>query len=96
MKVKRVSNKALLNTIKLQPCIVCGARPVDPSHIRSRGSGGPDEPFNVWPKCRMCHIQWGYGWSSFFEKHPHFWEKLEAAGWYIEDGKLRHKKLEAE
>lgn len=37
--------------------MVCGRGPVDPAHLRSRGSGGGDEATNVIPLCRFCHSE---------------------------------------
>jgi hypothetical protein len=35
------------------PCLVCGARPSDPHHVKSRGAGGRDE--HCVPLCRTHH-----------------------------------------
>lgn len=93
-KRKRIENEKLLAEIRTMPCCICGRTPADPSHIRTRGSGGPDLNFNVVPKCRTHHILWGkVGFSRFFEIYPMFKFHLEELGWSVENGKLWHPKL---
>ena len=68
-KQKRVVDPILLETYYKSPCIICGRCPSDPSHIKTKGSGGHDLPYNIVPKCRMHHIEWGQiGWKKFFKK----------------------------
>ena len=42
------------------PCAVSHvcAGDIDPSHIQSRGAGGPDTVGNVIPLCRNLHNEW--------------------------------------
>lgn len=54
-KKKRIEDRALLDEVARQPCLICGKRPSDPDHIISRGAGGDDTAENVWPLCRKCH-----------------------------------------
>jgi hypothetical protein len=63
--------------IRQQPCLVCGRRPSEPHHIRSRGAGGTDiEGFgshgNLVPLCGPfgCHAE-GHqgGWQTFQKNH---------------------------
>ncbi len=90
----RKTDPALLESIRRMPCAICGQAPMsDPSHIRTRGSGGPDEPWNVFPKCRKHHIEWGGSWSSFLKKYPLFMWRLQKAGWVIEGDRLWHDGL---
>lgn len=94
MKPKRKSDKKLLAEVRSQPCWVCGrAAPSDASHIKTKGSGGPDEPWNVVPKCRQHHIEWGMGWSKFLDKYPNFKLRLKFLGWEWENGRLFHPSL---
>ena len=91
-------NWELLEKIKTLPCQVCGRRPVDPCHIRSVGSGGKDEPWNVIPMCRLHHReQHDKGWIKFLSTHRGVKVHLEARGWEIIDSvgkqKLWHPKL---
>lgn len=59
-------------------CCTCG-RPgvlhdngcyyLDPSHVKSRGSGGGDEN-NIVPQCRECHTRYGImGRRRYEETH---------------------------
>lgn len=94
-KRRRKTNAHLLEMIRDLPCCVCGAWPVDASHIRTRGAGGPDAPFNVVAHCRKHHTEWGMSWSKFLAKYPPMAFKLRALGWTWESGKLWHKNLGA-
>lgn len=55
-------------TIRELPCCVCGARPSDPAHVRSRGAGGTAK--DLVPLCRWhhreCHDQ---GITTFESRH---------------------------
>lgn len=85
-KPKRTTNKKLIAQIKTLRCCICGAMPSDPSHIKTRGSGGPDLGFNVVPKCRDHHREWGrIGWKKFVERYPAFGMKLVSMGWVLDD-----------
>lgn len=37
-------------------CIACRRKGVDLHHVRTRGSGGSDESFNLMPLCRGHHV----------------------------------------
>lgn len=94
-KPKRIVDKALLKQIKSQPCLACRSTfMVDPAHIRSVGSGGPDTDWNVIPLSRDCHTtQHFIGWKEFFARYPQVWNYLETLGWYWLEGKLWNDKL---
>lgn len=85
-KPQRKVNEDLLERVRQMPCSVCGAEgPSDPSHIRSRGSGGGDQHWNVFPKCRPHHTEWGtIGWMRFLGKYPLFADLLLENGWDIQ------------
>lgn len=93
-KPRRKIDKVLLAKIRTMPCVVCAKEgPSDPSHIRSRGAGGPDADWNVFPKCRSCHSQWhSFGAVRFLEKFPRFKWTLDLWGWTFQGG-LWHPKL---
>ncbi len=86
----RVEDKVLLKKVRGLACSACGSKPCDASHIKTRGSGGPDAEWNVVAHCRMCHIKWGSSWSLFLKMFPAFALKLKLMGWTWEDGKLWH------
>lgn len=52
-------------------CAICGGRPADPHHINTRGSGGPDESWNIMRLCRLHHRQFhDWGWHKFCLTYP--------------------------
>lgn len=68
-RARKLKAKAFGKQAKLcrrSPCLVCGKRPSDPAHVRSRGAGGRDRG-NVIPLCRDHHR----------EQHQHGWAALE-------------------
>lgn len=86
-KRPRKVNSIVLDEVRRLPCCVCGRAPVDPSHIRSRGSGGPDDFFNVAPHCRRHHSEWHQlGWAKFIERHPQMLMWLRRKGWEVQIG----------
>lgn len=94
-KTRRKVDDGVLEKRRSEPCCVCGARAnVDASHIKTRGSGGPDELWNVVAHCRLHHIEWGQlGWSKFFKKYPHFAMLLRNLGWNWSGTTLHHEGL---
>lgn len=101
-KPRRKEDRKFLDEIKKQPCAICGAtgcgfNPVDPSHIQSRGAGGPDESWNVFPMCRLHHMEWHrIGCLSFLARYPKFFYLLKVFGWTIENGRLFREKIETQ
>lgn len=77
----RIVDEPLLKKIRQRPCVVCGNRPSEVSHIKSRGSGGPDTEWNCVPKCRRCHVDWHMSPIKFCERHPDFKKHLQDLGW---------------
>lgn len=78
-KSKRKSDKKFLATFKHMACLVCGKRPSDPDHIRTKGSGGGDSPGNVWPLCRPHHSErHRIGIKSFLDKYTQAVEWMTA------------------
>lgn len=90
-KSKRKVDKELLAKIKTQPCAICGSlKDIDPAHIKSRGSGGPDEDWNLVALCRFDHIrQHASGFVKLYEKHESFRLALQAKGWFVSNGRLK-------
>lgn len=86
-----------LDRIRALPCVVC-AQPArsEASHIKTRGSGGGDDWFNVTPKCAVHHREWeDSAPRDFCKRYPHFNEYLHRLGWYFTDfGKLTHPELQ--
>lgn len=88
-------NPNLLKQLRELPCLVCSQRPSDVHHIKTRGSGGGDEAWNLANLCRLCHSRLHHiGQITFATKEWRYMSHLEQNGWRIEDGKLRNSKLE--
>lgn len=93
----RKADKSILSFARSRPCAVCGRSPADASHIKTRGSGGPDTAWNVTSKCRKHHIEWGqYGPRRFFLRYPQFLVLLRSLGWEFDGVKLWHPGLRPE
>lgn len=84
-KPKRKIDEGALEAARNGACCVCGARPPgDPSHVHSRGAGGPDTKWNVVPMCRGHHTEWhAAGPSVFIRRHPGFGLYLTRLGWEV-------------
>ena len=90
-------NAALQDPVRIewarkQYCLACGMEPPsDPHHIKTRGSGGGDEWWNVIPLCRRCHTGWHQlGWKTFLSKNWNLKVELKTLGWRWMDGRLTH------
>jgi hypothetical protein len=93
-KTLRLEDKKVLEQVRGQGCCVCGQHPVDASHIKTKGSGGPDTLWNVVAHCRRHHMEWhSRGWKDFSRRNPVMAVKLKSLGWTWEDGKLWNPKL---
>lgn len=100
-KPSRKKDRDLLDQVKQLRCCICGMRPgslynpIDPSHIKTRGSGGPDEKWNVVPHCRLHHREWeDTAHHDFLFKYPAMRVLLIGLGWDISGGRLWHPELE--
>lgn len=95
-KPSRKKDRELLDRVAAMPCAVCGNSRLlnDPSHIRSRGAGGPDTDWNVVAMCRRHHTEWhAIGYLTFLDSYPSFRQCLLAMGWSITGSGLWHQKL---
>jgi len=69
-KPKRTKSKKNLELIKSFPCFICGDKPCDPDHIKSRGAGGGDDLSNLNAICRKHHIErHSIGLKQFLNKY---------------------------
>lgn len=84
----------LVAQMRMLPCIACGHHKSEIHHIKTRGSGGKDDPWNIIPLCSDDHTQapWAIHRSKdkFFKKYPHVKEHLEKLGWEFNSNKLFH------
>lgn len=71
-------------------CLICNSSQTDKCHIKSRGSGGKDDNWNLIYMCRFHHTaQHQYGWKKFTEEFPIVGDKLKEMGWEFNE----HNKL---
>jgi HNH endonuclease len=87
MKPTRHTDPEACALVRDKPCIVCGGWPTDCAHIRSRGAGGPDTPWNLLPLCRRHHTEQharGFVWMS--KRYPPVTFELYRRGWRLVTG----------
>jgi hypothetical protein len=68
------------------PCLVCCTISTQRCfhHVKSRGSGGSDESYNLMPLCFKCHEKIHRSpLSEFSKKHTRVKEWLESNGWVL-------------
>lgn len=79
-------------SLDVKYCMICGFPDPDRHHIKTRGSGGSDEDFNILNICRIHHIEiHNIGNYEFCKKHPIIMEILDEKGWKFVGRKLRRK-----
>jgi len=82
---------------KEKRCIICRFQGVDLHHLQSRGSGGPDESWNLMELCHrhhvMCHNK-GLTTFSFAKGHEAVIRWLTRNNWVYSEylGKWKHEK----
>ncbi len=58
----RIHDPDTLERFRNMPCEVCGhSRPNDPHHVRTKGAGQIDAPWNLVALCRLHHSSHHYG-----------------------------------
>ena len=92
-KTIRKVDKDILEFYRHRRCDICGVKPSDAAHIKTRGSGGPDEHFNLMSLCRAHHTEQGQiGFYKMVQKYPFFGQFLAGKGWVFSgDKKLRRE-----
>ena len=75
-------NKNLMKSYQGLPCVCCGTtRGTVAHHVKSRGSGGSDEPHNLMVLCDSTHkLIHQHGLSYVVIMHP------TIKAWLIENG----------
>lgn len=80
----RKTNKELRETYYSLRCAICSVRGCDPCHIKSVGSGGHDEDWNLINLCRIHHTeQHKIGWIKLCKKYPSLELVLASKGWIL-------------
>jgi hypothetical protein len=92
-KPTRIRDPELLAEFRKLRCMACGSLPPnDCHHIKSKGSGGGDDSFNLLTLCRVCHSNvHQFGDFKFYTKYSHLLPYLDRLGWEFVDRKLRRK-----
>lgn len=78
--------KELCKLLKSNGCIACKITNgiIDIHHIKTRGSGGGDDPWNILPLCRKCHQLWHHiGWNKFLNEYPDVYKYMKDLGWNV-------------
>lgn len=68
-------------------CEACGQfKPLDKCHIKTRGAGAGNEPWEYIMMCREHHQeQHKIGWARFADKYPAIKKSLSDRGWVLEN-----------
>ena len=75
--------------IDMLGCVLCNCKPSACHHIKTRGSGGRDEWWNIVPLCGAHHSECHtLGDVEFMRRYGEYSEILEARGWEVLRGKL--------
>lgn len=65
-------------------CIVTGFSPVDLHHVKTRGSGGTDDAWNLMPLAHALHVDvHAIGLTAFAERYPEATNWLKDNGWIL-------------
>lgn len=87
-KVPKMPNEKLLAHVRAQKCVCCMGRgrtqttPTEVDHIKTRGSGGGDQPWNLIPLCRHCHSRRHQrGINTFIDHEPGYRAWMIIMGW---------------
>jgi hypothetical protein len=65
-------------------CEICNGHNPERHHIKTRGSGGTDDDWNIIMLCRKHHIIWHqYGISKMVETYPLVQVLLRNKGWVL-------------
>ncbi len=94
-KPKRIKNERLLLEYRAMFCEVCGKKEgVCGHHVKSKGSGGDDEPSNLIPLCQEHHNQiHSRGLLFMSERYPQIKDALTERGWTLMGSKWVHPKV---
>jgi hypothetical protein len=86
-------NNAAYNKVKSMKCLVCTSSEVDVAHIKTRGSGGTYDEWNLMPLCRHHHQeQHLQGIITFSQKYIGVASYLYDNGWFIHNCKLMNER----
>ena len=87
-KPTRISDEDILDFYRKRRCDICGKRPTDACHIRTKGAGGHDEHNNLMSLCREHHTeQHQIGFYKMVQKYPFFGQFLAQKNWIFDGNK---------
>jgi len=86
-KPKRIKDRAFLDSFKDMRCLVCGRTGPVGHHVKSKGSGGSDEPSNLMPLCVIHHREIHVSMNIFVNKYQSARNWLLANGWQFEESR---------
>lgn len=95
-KTKRTKDRKLLDKYQGMPCIICATRATTVAHhIKTKGSGGPDERWNLMPLCYTHHDEIHRSTVDFASKYKNAALFLERLGWFFDSysGEWNHPNL---
>lgn len=97
-KPKRIKDDLVLQEFRQGQCVICHKQGVDPCHIKTKGSGGPDADFNLIRMCRQHHTeQHSIGIITMLKKYPILMFVLFSKGWKLDEhNNLQNPKLRTE
>lgn len=88
------SDPGFLVEIRKLPCMACGRYGAEAHHVKTVGSGGGDDAWNVIPLCPEHHklgsTAWHKGPRQFLLTYPWVWTYLQSVGWEMLNGSLFH------
>lgn len=77
-------NRSMKSKPSSIPCAICNRTPTDSCHIKTNGSGGTMEDYNIIQMCRLHHNeQHNLGWNKMVYRYPHLNIILESKGWEL-------------
>lgn len=87
-KVPREPDAKLLANVRSQKCVCCMGRgrtqttPTEVDHIKTRGSGGGNQPWNLAPVCVEHHrARHNTGITTFINREPGYRAWMIIMGW---------------
>jgi hypothetical protein len=86
----RILNRDLLDRYRLYQCSVnaCTSEQICAHHIKTKGSGGDDEDYNLLAVCFKHHTELHQsGLVKFSQTYPEITYKLKEKGWTMQGGR---------
>lgn len=89
-KKKRIEDKELTKTYHALRCVACGRQGAVGHHVKTKGSGGDDDPRNLMPLDTIHHNEVHQkGLVAFANKYPLVKRWLESNGWSFDENRQK-------